>query len=277
MPTTLGDRISFSQTMSSNEVEGPLKLSRWSVDHPIFKALRDESATEPSADFPEFYSAFSMEPEPTANVIASFDKDIPAIVEDAAGWGRIMLFNTSPDTKISDLPLRPVFLPLMQQTIFYLVSVGTGLRARPNDRNILVGDTYTQHVQENIDSPPKLFDPENNSAIPALSASERGSQIQYGPVRRAGIYRLEFKTEGRLRRDYFAVNLDTTDESDLKAAEDGEVISKLGERARFVSLDDTPKEIVRSTRSGSEVSSRLLIAAAILMLVEIPLANRRRI
>jgi len=45
-----------------------------------------------------------------------------------------------------------------------------------------------------------------------------------------------------------------------------------------VSLDDSPVGVGFSpARTGSEISSRLLIAAAILMLVEIPLANRRRV
>ena len=96
-------------------------------------------------------------------------------------------------------------------------------------------------------------------------------------MEQAGIYKLEFKSEGSRRRDYFAANVNTVGESHLKAARDSEVLDKLGGNARFVPLDDSTEEIVKSTRSGSEFSSRLLIAAAILMLLEIPLANRRRI
>ena len=265
VPATLGDRMSFSKS--------PLKLSKWDTDHPIFKTFDDESTPATFADSLEFYSAFSMKLRTDAKVIASFDRDIPAILESEEGGGRVILFNTSPDTEVSNLALDPAFLPLMQQTIFYLAS-----RVRESNRNILVGDTYVQAVQEGVDSPPSVFDPEGSSATPVLSAFRGRHAIHYGPVERAGIYKLEFKSEGILRRDYFAVNLDTTDESDLKAAKDEEVIGKLGERARFVSLDDSPVGVGFSpARTGSEISSRLLIAAAILMLVEIPLANRRRV
>ena len=274
MPAMLGNRAALS-----------LKLSSWNAAHPIFRVFHDESTTG-ALNSPEFYSAFPIRPKSTANVIASFNRDIddaggasaipePAILEAKAGWGRIILFNSSPDTKVSNLPLTPAFLPLMQQTIFYLVS-----EVRKSNRNILVGDTHIQHIQESIVSPPKLFDPENNSTTPALSAFEGSNQIQYGPVQRAGIYKLEFKSDGSLRRDYFAVNLNTEGESYLKAAEDREVIGKLGERAKFVSLEDSPVEIDLEsvhTRAGSEISSRLLIIAAILMLLEIPLANRRKV
>ncbi len=264
MPAALEDRISPNPSR-------PLKLSSWSEEHPVFRAFREGTAAEALTGSAEFYSVFSLKPKPSSNVIARFDRDIPAILETSAGLGRIVLFNTSPDMKVSSLPLSPVFLPLMQQTIFYLVSEGA------NGRSILVGDDYIQHVEEGVDSTPEILDPENNSAIPVLSASERGNQIEYGPVDRAGVYKLEFKSEGRLRRDYFAANLDTTGESYLKAAKDEKVTDALGESARFISVDKPPEEIVRSAGGESEISSRLLIAAAILMLLEIPLANRRRI
>ncbi len=264
MPATLENRISLNRSR-------PLKLSSWSEEHPIFKAFREGTAADALADSAEFYSAFSLKPKSSSNVIARFDRDIPAILETKAGLGRIILFNTSPDMKVSSLPLSPVFLPLMQQTIFYLVS------EESNGRNILVGDTYIQHAKEGVESTPEIVDPENNSAIPVLSASERGNQIEYGPVDRAGVYKLEFKSGGRLRRDYFAANLDTTGESYLKAAKDEKVTDALGESARFISADEPPEEIVRSAGGESEISSRLLVAAVILMLLEIPLANRRRV
>lgn len=261
IPATLGDK--FSQAR--------IKLSKWDENHPIFKVFGNED-TRGTLDSLQFYSAFSLKPKDGAKVIASFDRDIPAVLETESGWGRVILFNTSPDTKVSDLPINPAFLPLMQQAVLYLTS-----EVRKSNRNIFVGDTYLRHLQNSTDSPPVVFDPEGNKSTSAMSADERGDQIQYGPAEHAGIYRLEFKSGGRLYRDYFAANPDVTRESDLEAARDGEIMDKLGERARFLSLDDSPDEITRISESGREFSSRLLIAAAILMLMEIPLANRRRI
>ena len=266
IPATLGDRKSFSQA--------PLKLSSWSVAHPIFGIFRDESMAG-VLESPRFYSAFEMKPEPAANILASFNKDIPAVLEVEKGWGKVILFNSSPDPNVSNLSLSPAFLPLMQQMIFYLVSEGQDAQ-----NNIVVGDTYTRDIRENIDSPPEILDPSDNSVTPALTAIERGSRIEYDQTKRAGVYRLEFTSEGGRQRKRFVVNLDTAGESRLKAAKDGEVLDKLGDNARFVSLDDSSVEAsLESARSGSrsEISSRLLIAAIILMLIEIPLANRRKI
>lgn len=266
LPAELGNRISSPQ----------LRLSVLDEKHPIFSVFFESDNGKRAADALssiEFYSAFSLKPKPSASIIARFDKDIPAIMEAEVGKGRILLFNSSPDTKVSDLPLNPGFLPIMQQMVLYLVSAGT----TQSNRNIVVGDTYTQFIRDKIDSQPSLFDPEGSNFTPAVSNADGGSQIQYGPAERAGIYRLEYKSAGNLHRSYFAVNPNTSGESELKAAKDSEVIDKLGDRARFLSPDESPGEIVTSVRGGGEFSSRLLIIAGILMLMEIPLANRRKI
>ena len=264
VPEKLEGRMSFPQS--------PLKLSEWDIDHPIFKAFRDEGASGVLKS-PEFYSVFSMKVQPDVKVIASFDKDIPAIMEAEEGSGKVIIFNTAPDTRVSDLPLDPAFLPFMQQTVFYLAS-----RARSSNRNILVGDQYVQAVSEDVEPSPIVTDPMGNNAKAVVTAFRDNEAIHYDPTEYAGIYKLEFKSEGNLRRDYFAANLDTTSESNLKAAEDGEVKGKLGKRATFVSLDAPSVEAdLKPDRTGSEMSSRLLMAALLLMLLEIPLANRRRI
>jgi len=264
IPATLGNRNSFLQN--------PLRVSGWNSNHPIFKLFRD-GGTANILKSPETYSAFSIVPRQQADIIASFDRNIPAILETKNGKGKIILFNSSPDPEVSDLPLKPVFLPLMQQTMLYLVS-----EARKDSKNILVGDLYLQSIDEKIDSSLEIFSPENNSTKPAFSASEQsGNRIQYDATNHAGIYRLEFKSEGSIKRDYFAVNLDTAGESELKPARDEDVINKLGPQTRFLSPNDSLEEIIESSRSGSEISSRLLILAAILMLIEIPLANRYRV
>lgn len=266
IPAELGDRASFSQS--------PLKLSDWSMTHPVFSAFRSENMSG-VLDSPHFYSAFSINPKPDANILASFSNNTPAILESNAGLGKVILFNASPDTAVSNLSLSPAFLPLMQQAIFYLAS-----DAENANSNILVGGSYTRHISGIIDSPPEISSPEEGNIVPGLAATERGSRVEYGPLERSGIYKLDYKSEGSRQLNHFAVNLNTVGESNLKAAGDSEVIGKLGKRAKIMPIDNLSAEAgLELTQSGArgELSARLLIAAIILMLVEIPLANRRKI
>lgn len=266
IPVKLGNRIDYSNK--------PIKFGKWNTEHPIFKIFNDPDTGKASDSLKsfEFYSAFVINSAETMSVIASFENNVPAVLEAEAGRGKIILFNTAPDPKVTDLPLKPGFLPIIQQTLYHLISSRAGGLMLTN---ILVGETYTQHIAGQIESP-VIFDPDNNSFTPAIFPSEKDNKIQYGPVERSGIYRLEFLSEGSLKKHYFAVNLDTTSESQLKSIKDSEVKNKLGKQTLFLSLDESPEEAIGTAKSGSELSSRFLIAALILMLIEVPLANRKK-
>jgi hypothetical protein len=237
--------------------------------------FRDEG-TANTLRTPEIYSAFAITPKPGANVISSFEKNIPAILESGSSkekTGKVIMYNFSPDPQVSDAALRPMFLPLMQQTVLYLVS-----KDHNSYKNLLVGDIYSQNVYDKVDSAPTITDSEGNGILANLSESNQAGirKIGFDSTLRAGIYKIEFKSVGIIQRDYFAVNLNTTGESDLKSVKNEDVTAKLGKQARFVSLNESFAKITSETKS-SDVSSRLLIIALILMLLEIPLANRYKV
>jgi hypothetical protein len=272
-----------------------LRISRWDPNHPIFSVFRDEGVAN-TLRTSEIYSAFSITPKSGANVISSFDKNIPAILESGSSnlvppsngrkeekIGKVIMLNFSPDPHVSDVALRPMFLPLMQQTVLYLFSSG-----RDYEKNLLVGDIYSQNVYDKIDSAPMITDPEGKGTLATLTESNQAGirKIGFDSTQRTGIYKIEFKsglvppsngrTDGIAQRDYLAVNLNTTGESDLKSAKQDDIITKLGSQAQFVSLNNFEKTIESKTKS-SDISPRLLILAILLMLLEIPLANRYKI
>ncbi len=278
LPASLGNRTEFTPKS--------LRISRWDSNHPIFSVFRDEGVAN-TLRTPEFYSAFSITPKSGTNVISSFDKNIPAILESKSSnlvppsngrkeekIGKVIVFNFSPDPQVSDVALRPMFLPLMQQTVLCLFSSG-----RDNEKNLLVGDIYSQNVYDKIDSAPMITDPEGKGALATLTESNQAGirKIGFDSTQHAGIYKIEFKSGGIAQRDYLAVNLNTTGESDLKSAKEDDIITKLGSQARFVSLNESFEKTIESKTKSSDISSRLLILAVLLMLLEIPLANRYKI
>jgi hypothetical protein len=266
LPATFGNRTTFTPT--------PLKISRWNTDHPIFSVFREEGMSE-TLKAPEIYSAFSIIPKAGAEVISSFDRNIPAIIEfnptkKDIKSGKVILFNLSPDPQVSDISLRPVFLPLIQQTVLYLVSNDR------NNKNLIVGDRYSQNIYGKIDSIPKIIDPEGNESLATLSESNQDGvrKISFDNTNHAGVYKVEYKSDGLLSRDYFAVNPVTSDESELKSVKDEDIIAKLGNFVRLTPLNSPSEQSAESESASSDISSILLILAILLLLAEIPLANR---
>ncbi|MEK7397603.1 MAG: BatA domain-containing protein [Candidatus Poribacteria bacterium] len=266
LPCTFGNRTTFTPT--------PLKISRWNIDHPIFSVFREEGMSG-TLKSPEIYSAFSIIPKAGAEVISNFDKNIPAIIEFNSAKkdiksGKVILFNLSPDPQVSDISLRPVFLPLIQQTVLYLVSYDR------NNKNLIVGDHYSQNIYGKIDSIPKIIDPEGNESLTTLSESNQDGvrKISFDNTNHAGIYKVEYKSDGSLNRDYFAVNPATSNESELKSVKDEDIIAKLGNHVRLTPLNSPAEQSAESESASSDISSILLILAILLLLAEIPLANR---
>jgi hypothetical protein len=90
-------------------------LSFLDYDHEalgLFKAPR-------SGDFsaPRFLRYALLEPGPDARVLARLDDGAPALVEERRGEGRLLVWTSALDALASDLPLQPVFLPLVQKLL----------------------------------------------------------------------------------------------------------------------------------------------------------------
>jgi hypothetical protein len=70
-----------------------------------------------SGDFStaRFYRYRALSPQPTAAVLARFDDNAPALVEQSVGEGKVLVWASSVDAYWTNLPLQPVFLPFVHQ------------------------------------------------------------------------------------------------------------------------------------------------------------------
>jgi hypothetical protein len=86
--------------------------------HPVFAIFR----TPRSGDFSSIpiYGYRDLTAAPEAQVLARFDAGTPAILERQVGQGRAILWASTLDASWSDLPTKPVFLPLIHRSVLYL-------------------------------------------------------------------------------------------------------------------------------------------------------------
>jgi len=66
------------------------------------------------------------------SVLAYVGGGDPALWECSRGKGKILVFAATPDLRDSDIPLSPMFLPLVHTTVSYLASAGGAQRHRDN-------------------------------------------------------------------------------------------------------------------------------------------------
>lgn len=106
LPVTIGQTVDRTRGAAA-------RLSGMEFGHAIFEPFRAPR----SGDFSSarFYSYRSLTAAKDASVLARFDTGEPALVERAAGRGRVLVFASTLDLNWNDLALKPMFLPFVHQ------------------------------------------------------------------------------------------------------------------------------------------------------------------
>ncbi|MEX0775551.1 MAG: BatA domain-containing protein [Phycisphaeraceae bacterium] len=125
-------------------------------------------------------------PDAALIVAARMDNGDPFLMEKKYGQGTVLLTSVPLDADWSNLPVRPFFLPLVQQLVTYAAS-----KVYPS-RNVEVGQSLAAFLDPSAaDKPATLTDPQGNRV--ELTPVLRGAQavVEYTSTRLPGLYVLE--------------------------------------------------------------------------------------
>jgi hypothetical protein len=195
--------------------------------------------------------------------LAALDDGSPIVVEGAAGRGKVLLVTTTLDTAWNDLPLTPMFLPLVRQMLEYLggreagsyYTVGQAFTAAPDRDGSLPA----------VDTPGgKRIDDIRKSAAGDLSVD----------TAEVGFYKLRYRD----RDEFLAADLDTK-ESDLVKLNVDDLIASITPSAeeRAAQAAQSPGLTADEKEARQRLWLPLLIAALALFVVEAVIARRIRI
>lgn len=251
--------VSPAQIGETVQSRGYALVSQVKMDHPIFSPF-SRSGRLTSTRVYGYHRATTNDGTTT---IAALDDGSPIIVEGLAGRGKVLLVNTTLDTAWNDLPLTPMFLPLMRQMLEYLgeqettsaYTIGQVLAAPPDpDGSLPAIESPSGH---RIDDARK-----NTTGELAISAGE------------LGFYKFRYRD----RTEQSAVNLELK-ESDFAKLDVNEFISSITPGAADQSAQ--PVSSPRLTAEEIEAKQRLwlplLVMALLLFVAEALLARRIRI
>src|SRR5262249_20005626 len=89
--------------------------------HPVFEVFKAPRSGDFSAARVYRYRGLDLGPTtPDGRVLARFDDRAVAAAEKRGGAGRVVVWTTTLDDAWNDLPLKPVFLPLVHQVTRYI-------------------------------------------------------------------------------------------------------------------------------------------------------------
>lgn len=233
-------------------------MSEIKTDHPIFEVFKRSGRLATARVF-GYVRATASE---GAGVIARFEDGSPALIESTRGGGKLLLFTSTLDASWNDLPLTPIYLPLVRQ-------MARRLGEREERAWNLVGQTFT--VDAAKDGTPPAVDAPSGERITDRKQTSAGELIV--AAREPGFYRLRYANNS----DFAAVNVDSK-ESDLTRLNVEEFAAAVtGADPKAVSAAAANEKL-----SNEEIESRqrvwwmLLIAALLLFVAEGVLARRMK-
>jgi hypothetical protein len=226
--------------------------------HPVFEVF-NEGGRLPAA---RVYGYQRAEPREGASVLASFEDGSPALVESNAGAGRVLMYNSTLGMAWSDLPLSPVYLPLVQQMVRYLGEREVSAWHR-------LGRAFA--VARGAEGSPPAVDAPSGARLKNGNVSRDGEMLVTG--REPGFYRLRYAAG----HDFVAVNVGGR-EGDFSKLNQEEFL------AAFTGGDPAARAAanVAERESGEEIEARqrawwpLLLAALLLLAAESVLARRTK-
>ncbi len=199
-------------------------------------------------------------------VMARLETGDPLIVERPFGDGLVVQVATTCDADWSNLPMRPSYLPLMQQLMTTMAS-----QVKP-PVNIATGEPVIAVLPgEAAGAPLSLTTPAGTRHTVRPVARGTQSLVQFGHTRQPGIYTL---TGPDGRRLHFVAQT-SREESEPRLLDDDEMqelAADLGAELVASSAEDV--ELDKTRRHGREVWRLLLFGAMSLMFAELILQQR---
>lgn len=254
-PAKLEEKVLFRGGSGGDYVT----MSEIKTDHPIFEPFR-QSGRLASARVFGYHRATSRE---GAAVLARYEDGNPALIEATQGSGKILLFTSSFDASWNDLPLTPLYLPLVRQMTSHLGE-------REERAWHLLGQSFTVTAAKDGSIP--AVDQPSGERLTERKQTPTGELIV--TAKEPGFYRLRFSDTS----DFAAVNVDTK-ESDLAKLNLEEFVTAM------TGADPKAQTAAAANEklSNEEIESRqrvwwwLLVVALALFLTEAILSRRTRI
>ena len=243
------------------------KIGKFNLDHPALQNLA-ESTLQESIKSARVWG-YTRAPAPGKAALISLANGDPLLMEHKVGSGKLMLFTTSADRDWNDLPVKTVYLPLVQSLAQYLAGGKRGML----DAGITVG------TAKELSLPPafvgktlRVTKPDKQSAEVVIAGEKDRAKATIESNDRAGVYRLAFPTVSE--KDGGTPQIYTANPPFLESRLDEISARELQAKLNPIRAEVIPFDALKEGGSRTDLALPLLALLIVTLLIEGWLAQR---
>lgn len=268
LPATLGQPV--GDPLSRRD---PSKLLRVDMENPLFADLYDSQDKYPSI-LVFCHLSTALQPQHPGAALAWLDRDRPLLLERRIGRGRCLLWTTSANTVWTNLPTKPVFLPILVRMCLGAV----GDAGRPGwvreGSQVVLAVPGQQPADLDVLLP---ADEAGRSATVRLQSKPdpSGNQATFAETFTRGVYSWQTTVQNRPTGQFLVAP--DPEESDLRTIPALQITESLPDQPLCVAsnLDELRASIQEASR-GTPIWDYFLILVLVMATAEALFANRYR-
>jgi hypothetical protein len=207
--------------------------------------------------------------------LAKLDDGQPLLVERVVGAGSVLLLGCGVHVEWTNLPLKPLFLPLLTRLTFQLAGAETerttGLAGAP--LTLPLGKRAGKAQGQVGNAELEVVRP-SGEVLRIHAADETAESIRYAETHEAGVYLVRSVDRMPPKQMAFAVNIDPA-ESDPTSLTREQLEARFGKRPLiFCENPSDLAETIHRLREGTSLWEWFLAAVLVGLVFEVLLANR---
>jgi hypothetical protein len=238
-------------------------------DHPLFKGVFEKTdAQKPAVETPHIFVSAKLHGNEAAFQVIGSSAGDAVLLDRRLGLGRVLVFGISPSLQWSDFPLKGLFVPLMNRSMFYLAS------REDYSNNGIIGTAIDLLVRGSHGSEAfELLAPSGKSSRIIPKSLSSGLSFTISDLEMPGTY--ELSAAGNPIRK-LSMNIDPA-ESRMEPAGDKERDALYGSigivNPVILTRDSNVSQIVSEARFGVELWKYFILLALVCALAEMLLAR----
>ncbi len=252
-----------------NSTNNEVTFENADLNHPVFQNIF--SKDKKKIESPKIYYHYKINSGVKGRDIISLVDGTSFLSEYKIGKGKVFLLNTAPALSWTNFPLKSIFVPLINKSVFYLASKDKIESTHLVNSSINIDVSNQSLPQIKIDKPNKSEEYIN------LNEQNNPNYVAYDNTNIPGNYLVY---SGSKIIDDFAINTNPLESVTKYLADDEfkEYLDKIDFKGHYieVSKHDDPAKIIMQSRFGSELWKYFLFIALLLALIEMMVARNSK-